>query len=212
MNHKQEEQKAKIINAAMKVLYEQGLNEMTFRSIAAEACISPGTLYYYYNSKDLILYDILNHNTSKTGKLVEFLHDELKNKDEVLLILIDMMRNYVENSKQNMIFLHILHEAISGNTELAEKLDEKYQAWFQGFEDLIEIYFDIEKNSLSKGLAIFYDAMVDGFAIMDLLGIKAMEQPGIKQVIGYLLSPEFANHLQEFANCHGDEVSDKSQG
>lgn len=62
MKDKQELQKDRIIQAAMKVLYEQGLNEMTFRNVAAEAGMSPGTLYYYYNSKDLILYDILNQN------------------------------------------------------------------------------------------------------------------------------------------------------
>lgn len=200
MDSKHNGQKTKIIQAAMKVLFEQGLNEMTFRSVAAEAGISPGTLYYYYNSKDLMLYDILDSNTSKTGGLVSFLHNEAKNKDEVFSILIDMMGDYVKNNKQNMIFLHILHEAVGGNTELAGKLNEKYRAWFKGFEDMIEIYYGIEKGPLNRGIAVFIDAMVDGFALMELLGIKTVEQPEVKQIISYILSEEFGKNLQSFSS------------
>lgn len=197
---KQEEQRSKITKAAMKVLFEQGLNEMTFRNVAAEAGISPGTLYYYYNTKDLMLYDILDHNTSKTVALVETLHNDLSDKNEVFPVLMEMMNDYVKNTKQNMIFLHILHEAVSGNVELADKINEKYQAWFESFEDMIEIYYGISKGPLNKAMAIFIDALIDGFSLMELLGIKTLDQPEMKRVISYILSEEFGKNLQAFSS------------
>ncbi|HZJ85115.1 MAG TPA: hypothetical protein VFD02_06125, partial [Syntrophomonadaceae bacterium] len=93
-----------------------------------------------------------------------------------------------------------LHEAVGGNTELAEKLNEKYRAWFKGFEDMIEIYYGIEKGPLNRGIAVFIDAMVDGFALMELLGIKTVEQPEVKQIISYILSEEFGKNLQSFSS------------
>lgn len=198
MKDKQAVQKDKIIQAAMKVLFEQGLNEMTFRNIATEVGMSPGTLYYYYNSKDLILYDILDQNSNKTLELVKETQSNLSNKEEVSAKMMQMMNTYVQNNKQNMIFLHLLHEAVSGNNELVEKINQKYNAWFDSFEDLIELYFGIPKGPLSKAIAIIIDALVDGLTFMDLLGIDTIKRPEIQVVITYLFSEEFGEHIQSF--------------
>jgi len=60
------EAKKKIVEAAKAVVSEQGVHKATLRAIAAEAGISIGTLYYYYPSKNELLYDIIDSHTSKS--------------------------------------------------------------------------------------------------------------------------------------------------
>ena len=75
MTKKSDIAKAEIIEAARKVLPQIGMRNMTLKAVADAASISKGALYYYYKSKDDILYEIMEqdnaHSRRIAGRLLE---------------------------------------------------------------------------------------------------------------------------------------------
>jgi AcrR family transcriptional regulator len=55
----QQETRARIIDAAYKVLAEKGYDATTLREISREANAAPGLVHYYFGGKDLLLVEVL---------------------------------------------------------------------------------------------------------------------------------------------------------
>ncbi|MBS7743475.1 MULTISPECIES: TetR/AcrR family transcriptional regulator [unclassified Chelatococcus] len=60
-----EERKADLLEAALRVFSEKGYNRASLQDIANSVGILKGSLYYYYKSKEALLFDVL-----------KFVHDE----------------------------------------------------------------------------------------------------------------------------------------
>src|SRR5579864_6065037 len=58
-----EDRREQIIDAAMSVFARQGFTKATNKDIAREAGITPGLIYYYFESKDAVLNAILETRT-----------------------------------------------------------------------------------------------------------------------------------------------------
>lgn len=54
-----EDRREQIIDAAMRVFAQKGYSNATNKDIAREAGITPGLIYYYFESKEALLYAIL---------------------------------------------------------------------------------------------------------------------------------------------------------
>lgn len=54
-----EDRREQIIDAAMRVFAQKGYSSATNKDIAREAGITPGLIYYYFESKEALLYAIL---------------------------------------------------------------------------------------------------------------------------------------------------------
>ncbi|MGH2515802.1 MAG: TetR/AcrR family transcriptional regulator, partial [Ktedonobacterales bacterium] len=57
----------KIIDAAYRVLAEQGYEAATIKEIARAAGVAPGLLHYYFATKDELLVEVLNEASSRYG-------------------------------------------------------------------------------------------------------------------------------------------------
>lgn len=63
-------QRAKFAEAAMSLIARHGLEGVTMRAVAAEAGLSYGSLFHYFNSKDELLVHAVRHSTSLQTKRV----------------------------------------------------------------------------------------------------------------------------------------------
>jgi AcrR family transcriptional regulator len=186
-----------IIEAAKKVVVEQGFNKLTFRSVAQEANISPGTLYYYYNSKNEILYDILDSTTRELNQLYEKIEKGLIKEEDIANRLFKLTVNHIKNVDRNKIFLHLINESLSKDNNLSEKLVDKYNSWLEGFEKVFQLHFNIPAPE-SHCLAILYDALVDGLVIKQLLGLDSINQPEVEQLFKLFFNRQFSELLDLF--------------
>jgi AcrR family transcriptional regulator len=55
----------RIIQAAYRVLAEQGYDATTIKAIAREAAVAPGLVHYYFANKDELLVEVLNDISSR---------------------------------------------------------------------------------------------------------------------------------------------------
>ena len=58
------EKRAQILKAAAKVFAEQGFDRASMSKLAAECGISKANIYHYYDSKDALLFDLLDNYLS----------------------------------------------------------------------------------------------------------------------------------------------------
>ncbi|MGE5421688.1 MAG: TetR/AcrR family transcriptional regulator [Ignavibacteriales bacterium] len=192
-----DERKQNIIKAATRVISKQGFHKFTFRQVAAEANISPGTLYYYYNSKNLILYDIVDYAQSQTAKLVTEMECGQTKPDEVALKVTEMIKQQVYDLNSNKIFLHLLHESLSGDNELAEKMKDKYNQWLDSFEKVIELHFGIPPGPINRSIAILLNAVIDGMSMMEIMGMETIERSEIECFFRLFVGAEFEKLASE---------------
>lgn len=186
------ERKLRILKAAKRVVAEQGFHKMTFRQVAAEAGISPGTLYYYYNSKNLILYDILDYSQSEAARIAEQMQNDSIPRQEVAARLTQILNEQVKDITGNRMFLHLMHESLSGDNELAEKINIKYDSWLGSIDKIIQLYFGIPASPYSRSVAILLNAAIDGMGLAEMIGVETVGLPQIQQLFQQLLEADIS--------------------
>ncbi len=214
MEERFDERKAEIIKAAVKVISEKGFHKLTFRQIAAEAGISPGTLYYYYNSKNLILYDIIDYSQSEAVKIAQEMQTTEWNREDIYARLMKMLKNQILGTNATKIFLHLLHESLAGDEELAERIKEKYSSWMDSFETIIELFFDSPRGPVSRTVAILMEAVVDGMTIMEIMDIESIQNPNVEQFFELFFDGQFNNIMRKIQEIMSNDSgqSDRDQG
>lgn len=89
------------------------------------ARISKGTLYYYYNSRDAILFDLTDRYLQKlSDDLLAWVDNEEKDTSLPRLLRYTFSRGVYDKSGSMRLFL--IAEAVSGKGDVRDKLLEKY--------------------------------------------------------------------------------------
>ncbi|MEG0547049.1 MAG: TetR/AcrR family transcriptional regulator [Oscillospiraceae bacterium] len=112
-----------ILNSALKLLETKTISDISLSEIAKNAGVSKGTLYYYYKSKNEILFDIFDcYLEEQWNSLILWTED--KNKDTSVHRLI---RYVVErNIASANIRSHLLNDAMFGNEDMRQKILLRY--------------------------------------------------------------------------------------
>lgn len=111
---KYEKRLSSILSAASKVIAKDGFNGASVRSVAAKGKIGLSGIYYYFKSKDEMLYAIQQHAFST---LVRQLKDRLENtsspQDRLKAVIDNHFEFFVENVDEFTVCVHEI-ESLSG--------------------------------------------------------------------------------------------------
>ena len=129
MNHKiaakQAEKRQQIIEAATQVIVQKGIDKTSLTDIAQAAGISKGSLYYYYATKNDLIFDIteahINQISDNLFDIIENRRDNAEWKD-ILNILFERI---MAAETRGRLHLYLLQQALNGNDELAERFHKK---------------------------------------------------------------------------------------
>ncbi|HNX25700.1 MAG TPA: TetR/AcrR family transcriptional regulator [Spirochaetota bacterium] len=186
--------RAEIIDTARQVLSQLGVNNMTLQAVADAASISKGALYYYYKSKDEILYDIMAqdnaHSREIAGKLIEKNHDldvESLKKEVAKGVL-----NRFSQLDKNKLNLYLQGEALQGNIELQKRYNEKYHEWINNIDGILSRIYGVESTDITRTLSTIALAAIEGICIQKALmdNIEGDEDL-IGKIIMFLLSLDY---------------------
>lgn len=76
-NKKSDQTREKLYQVAMGMFAKKGFDEATMRAIASEAGVAPGAIYYYFESKEAIIYEYYKQlHTDQVNALAGFLDKE----------------------------------------------------------------------------------------------------------------------------------------
>ena len=126
----------RILESAAALMEERSFFDISLADIARAARISKGTLYYYYNSRDAILFDLTDRYLQKlSDDLLAWVDNEEKDTSLPRLLRYTFSRGVYDKSGSMRLFL--IAEAVSGKGDVrAQKIaarkpgaDGEYLAW-----------------------------------------------------------------------------------
>jgi AcrR family transcriptional regulator len=125
--------KEKILDAASSLLTEDNLNQASLQQISDKAEISKGTLYYYYKTKEDLLFDLADrYFTRQYEELYAWCTDKTKDTSFPRLFKYVLERDVHDPA----IRFHLLYSAASGNDALRAKLIERYRLFEKAIAEL----------------------------------------------------------------------------
>ena len=176
-----EDNRQKIIDAAMTIIGEQGEDKASLAQIAKASGLSKGTLYYYYTSKNDLIFDIADlHMERISSTLFAMIENETSISWESLLTA--FFEILLTSEARSRLHLYLIREAVSGNASLKERIQKTYAQWFS-MVDQAHSQMPGPQNDVSAK-SRFLVALVDGFILQMLLETK---KTSVKQIVRIVL-------------------------
>lgn len=194
------EGKARIIEAAKRVISRSSIAGATMRGIAEEAGLSTGAIYHYYSSKEDILYEVMDESLSETLRIAEEAKGLKRSLDELIEEIFENIVKRFEKTDENLIQLYLAEEAILGNSELKEKFKIKYQEWVGRTEELMQHMYKKAPTKYNKALASLLIGAIDGIVMQLLLCANPAELEDILEVYHEILKHGIPKFLDDLAN------------
>lgn len=196
MSKKADIARAEIIEAARKVLSQIGVKNMTLKAVADAASISKGALYYYYKSKDEILYDIMAqdnaHSREIAGKVIEKDHD--LNIESLKKEVTKGVLNRFSQLDKNKLNLYLQGEALQGNIELQNRYNDKYHEWINNIDGILSRIYNVESTGITRTISTIALAAIEGICIQKaLMDDIEGDEDLIGKIIMFLLSLDYKN-------------------
>lgn len=175
-----------ILEAASKLITEKGVKNTSLADIAKEVGISKGTLYYYYSTKDDIIYDITDiHLRQITEELLCWI-GTIENDATPEEILVIVFEKILKAETRGKLHLYLISDAAIGNNSLKERFKQRYREWRNTLEDGTRMVLKDKKVNYEM-LSHIILAVLDGFTIQQMIGV---EQIPIKDIANILASVE----------------------
>ncbi|MHA1866764.1 MAG: TetR/AcrR family transcriptional regulator [Candidatus Heimdallarchaeaceae archaeon] len=150
MNHgfrmRKDQRKELIKHVAIQKMVEEGIENVSMKSIAEEAKISDTLLYRYYPSKYIILYDFFLHEFDRIDDRIEEIFETIKimitDLSQSIPILVKMLKKLLKEFKYGLLLL------INEEEKLFSYLEEGRKIWGEKGEKVptlsIEYFLNIQ--------------------------------------------------------------------
>jgi len=182
--------RAKIIAAAQKAIAELGVSNTTLQVIADGAGISKGSLYYYFKTKDSILYSVVDEDFRISRRIMQQYRAGKLDKKQLRAAIIAGLKERLEKKSENRLHLYLAHEAMLGNQELIASYKAKYADWVNDIAEGFSIAFDVPNSPWTRLLAFFFISTMDGWCMQDLLEISAVPKKDAVRIISAIFNDE----------------------
>lgn len=171
----------KILNSAAAIIAEKGVGKASLAEIARACGLSKGTLYYYYSSKDDLIFDIADRHMGQLTAAV-FAMIDLNSETTMEMLLQAFFSTLLASEARSRLHLYLVREAVSGNAGLKERFQETYARWFHMVD---QIYDRLGKPKADiPARARFLVAAADGFILQTLL---EADPPPIEDIVRLVL-------------------------
>ena len=146
MDVKARKKTLRIAKVAARLFNSKGFLETTMNDISAHSNLSKGGIYYYFSSKDEILYFVLwNYMDTVVGTLEEELKMIKDSSSKIRFIISRHIRLYIENKSEAKTLLHEATLLPKRNFQIIADKERKY------FEIVSKVVSELFKKSLSQG-------------------------------------------------------------
>lgn len=123
----------RILDSTAALLAGTPFEEISLAGIAAAAGISKGTLYYYYNNKEDILFDVCDRELAGLARDLAVWAGNAE-KDTRAPRLVGYILERGTDSAMGNLRLYLIGAAVSGNAALRQKYIERYQQFYAEIE------------------------------------------------------------------------------
>lgn len=194
------EGKIKIIEAAQRLITCQGVEKTSMRDIAEEAGMTTGAIYYYYKSKEELLYDVMDYATAVTSEIVKMRANPESRPDEVLD---EIARRVTQRLKDNLhwnLRFYLALQAAQGDETLRARFANNYAAQTQRTAELFNYVFDTQPQPADMHLAVLMMAALDGINFQQFIGALPVDIDELSRIYNEFFAfavPRFQKNLSD---------------
>lgn len=199
---KRKDRRESIIEAAKKVIGENGVHGATLRTIAEAAEISTGAIYHHFKSKEELLYAIMDESLNMSATIDTDTQNRKPQKQEVIDAICQQITKRFEKFEDNRIQFYLAKEAMMGDPELREKFKTKYHDWRSHSESLMTYLYDLPKTPYNEALTALLIGAIDGVVMQMLLGTLETPPETFTEIYRMLLEeelPKIVNRIQSIS-------------
>ncbi len=171
-----------ILDEASKLIAQKGVKNTSLADISKEVGISKGTLYYYYSTKNDIIYDIADvHLKQITEELLSWIDNIEDNvaSEEILKVVFERISTAETRGK---LHLYLISDAVTSNEPLRQRFREKYKEWRITLENGLRKV--LKNKTVDYGvLSYIILAALDGFTVQWMLGVEKIPIDGIANLL-----------------------------
>lgn len=164
----------KILSVTRHLMAEKGVPATTLADISQAAGISQGTLFYYYKSKDDLIYDILEQHFSQLTDSIIASMPRRSSSDKVTLLR-GTLEKLIKDQDTSRMNIYLFQEAIAGNRDIKDRFMVKYQTWRELIARQVSSLFAINDPDDLAGLGAVILAVIDGLTIQYLLDNQSFD-------------------------------------
>ena len=151
-----------ILRTAARLFQQRGYDATSMNDVAAALKLSKGGLYHHFQSKDEILFEIMNHAMELTQERVLGPVRELSDPEERLRALIRLHIEVVLSPRDREITV-MLHENHPLPPTLRKRINTRKKEYVHFVENLIE---DVQRVRRAKGAV---SARAAAFALLGMI-------------------------------------------
>lgn len=191
--------KVKIIEAAQRLISRFGVEKTSMRDIAVEAGITTGAIYYYYKSKEELLYDVMDYATAITANIMEKRRTPEATPDEVLdEIARQVTQRLLEDNSARRLRYYLAYQAALGDEALRAKFASDYAAQAHRTAELFNYVFGTPPQPQDIPLAVIMVAALDGINLQQFMGALPVNNDELARIYNEFFAyavPLFQKHL-----------------
>lgn len=200
------DRKIKIIEAAQRLIAKKGVEKTSMRDIAIEAGLTTGAIYYYYQSKEELLYDVMDYATAVTSEIVKMRAVPGAKPDEVLDEIARKVAQRLTNNRNWNLRFYLAQQAALGDETLRERFAVDYAAQMQRTADLFNFVFDTPARPEDQYLAALMVAALDGINFQQFIGALPVEINEMARIYNEFFAyavPLFQKNLKDIHRFDG---------
>src|SRR5699024_9612291 len=122
------------------------------------------------------------------------------NFQEIIQEIFEGMQERFKKEAENRLQFYLAHEAMLGNEELKQKFKKKYDDWINRLEDIFVQAYNTKHGPLSRAVATWTLAGIDGMVFQLLLHTQTVDLTHINQVLDFLLHEGFPHFINVIHN------------
>lgn len=193
--------KQRIIDAAISVMQEYPMEEVTVRKIATKAGLTTGAIYHHYKNKDDLLFDVMKQSLQFTHRLAESVKNQNHKKGrELLEEIVTEVGKRLSKSEEQKLYILLLMDTVARNHPVKKKYEENYRAIIDNTAQLFEESFELKNEKYQRNVAALLVAAMDGIAIQQSLDVLPDNQERMTETFVSF----FRESIPAYLNNHRD--------
>jgi len=161
----------RILEAVETLIASQGVNNISLKMIAESCGISKGTLYYYYQSKDAIILDLIEKHIAPLKK--DYLEWLDRHKDDTISperFLQVILTKGVKSFNRAKTHIYLINECAGSNPAFRKRYNELWVEWKETIVLGLKQVFPKLINTETDAYLIML--IIDGLVVQEVLESK----------------------------------------
>jgi len=180
-DEKQAARKQQIIEAGTRLIVQKGIEKTSLADIADAAGISKGSLYYYYASKNELIFDITEAHINQISENLFAIIEQTRGSTRWEDLLKILYERIMAADTRGRLHIYLIQQALNGSDDLKDRFQKKSREWKRM---IIDGFAKIDPGiHLQDSAASMIIAALDGFLIQSLLEVEPIS------------GDEFVSHL-----------------